>query len=153
MIPLHSLALTGLLIKLSLYLNAFLDQNPSLLEGLRLRAAVPYDASTIQVTYEHTCFCHILSNWKAVEFCLHRSCKHCLPQVTGNSISSELVSKRYAQPKLVTKPGRDMWVKIQEYTDAAILLQGWSRVCTSVSMQLCILWHIIITKNGIVSLI
>lgn len=103
MISLHSLALTGLLIKLSLYLTAFLDQNPTPLEELRLRAVVPYDASTIQVTDEHNPIFPILSIWKAVEFCLHRSWKHCLPQVTGNVISSGLVNKWYAQPELVWK--------------------------------------------------
>lgn len=55
--------------KISLYLTAFLDQNPAPSEELRLRAAVPYDASTIQITDEYNPFFHILSHWKAVEFC------------------------------------------------------------------------------------
>lgn len=55
-IPLHSLALTGLLIKLSLYLNAFLDQNPTPLEELSLRAVVPYDAGTLMTLMNITLF-------------------------------------------------------------------------------------------------
>lgn len=83
--------------------NCFSGSEPKSLEELRLRAVVPYDASMIQATDELNSFFHNLSNWKAVEFCLHRSWKHCLSQVTGNAISSELVNKRYAQSELVWK--------------------------------------------------
>lgn len=48
--PITFTALTGLLIKLSMYLNDFLDQSPSTLEKLRLAAMVPSEASTIQET-------------------------------------------------------------------------------------------------------